>query len=332
MMKFQTLASLLVLWSSASWADAPRVVTDIAPVHALVAQVMADVGAPELLVAQGASPHAYALRPSQARNLQEAGLVIWFGPELTPWLQKPQNTLAERAEVLALLGVPDTVRHAFREGSDAGDMAHADHDHEDHGDEHAHEDHDGEAYERDHGHGDGHAHDHHGLDPHAWLDPENAEIWLGAIADRLPSLDPENADRYRDNAARAKVGLETLQADLSARLASVRERPFVTFHDAFQYFDRRFDLAFAGALTLSDAADPSPAQVVELRERLQAGNIRCAFREPQFNDRLLTAAADGTDLQIGVLDPLGSTLDPGPELYAQLLRDMADSLAACGTE
>lgn len=309
--------SVFLLCAGAAAAEVPQVVADIAPVHALAAQVMEGVGTPDLLIEQGASPHNYALRPSQARALQQADVVFWVGGALTPWLDKPLATLGANAEVVALLEAPATVQHEFRgEGHEEHDERHEDHDED-------HEDHDGE-HEHEHAHGD--------LDPHAWLDPENGKLWLGTIAEQLADMDPPNAERYRANAEAAQAELDTLSAELAAMLAPVKDRPFVTFHDAFQYFDSRFGLNFAGALRLGDAADPSPARVAELRERLRASDIRCAYREPQFNDRLLAAASDGTRLQIGVLDPLGTELAPGPTLYADLLRGMASSLADCGAD
>lgn len=310
MLRFRPLVSCLLIWTGAAWADPPRVVADIAPVHSLVAMVMDGVASPDLLITQGTSPHDFALRPSQAQLLQDAELVVRVSTDLTPWLQKPLDTLAAEAEVLTLIEAPGTVRHIFR--SDAHDE---DAEHHGVGDD-THE----------------HVHDPSAVDPHAWLDPENGAIWLGAIAEQLATLDPENAERYHANAMQARAGIEALKAEIAATLAPVKDRAFVTFHDAFQYFDVRFGLNFTGALSRSDAADPSPAQVADLRARLAAGDIRCAYREPQFNDRLLRAAAEGMDMHVGVLDPLGSALEPGPELYPQLLRAMAESLAACGVE
>ncbi len=302
-------------------ADVPKVAVDIAPVHALAAQVMAGVGMPELVVPPKTSPHGYALRPSQARTLQDADLVIWIGPELTPWLAKPLSSLAAGAEHMPMLTSQGTMTHGFREGLEDADMHDEGADHgDDHDNDHGHDDHDD--------HDDGH--DHHGeVDPHAWLNPENAKLWLGQIAETLARMDPDNADRYRANAAAAQSDLDALSAEITGILAPVKDRPFVTFHDAFQYFDARFGLAFVGAVSLGDATDPSPARLAHLREVLKEHNVRCAFSEPQYDDRMLRAAADGVDLQISILDPMGSSLQPGPDLYARLLRDMAQSLAGC---
>ena len=296
-------------------AEAPRVVADIAPVHSLVAQVMEGVGQPGLLLPANTNPHHQSLRPSQARMLQDADLVIWVGTGLTPWLQGPLSTLAGQAEQIILTDAPGTVQRAYRvsEDMDGHDDDDAGHDHDDHAEDHDHE-----------------GHDHEGdVDPHVWLDPENGRIWLNVIADQLSRQDAGNAAVYRQNAQAASERLGKVIQEVDEILAPVKSRPFVTFHDAFQYFEARFGLTFAGAISLGDAADPSPAQLDRIRTHLLGGDIRCAFREPQFNDRLLQSAAENIDLEIGVLDPLGSELDAGPGLYSDVMREMAHAMAAC---
>ncbi|MFV0515550.1 MAG: zinc ABC transporter substrate-binding protein [Jhaorihella sp.] len=282
-------------------ADVPRVVADIAPVHSLVAQVMDGLGTPDLLVASGTSPHGAALRPSQARALQGADLVVWIGPELTPWLAKPVVTLAGQAALVGLLDHPGTARLEYRDSM---------------------------APESGAEHG-GHGHDHAGTDPHAWLDPDNASLWLGVIAAELAALDPANAESYRANAAAGQDRLAHLSERIEAQLAPLGDRPHVAFHDAFQYFEHRFGLTLAGSVALGDATDPGPARLAALRDRIAAMDLRCAFGEPQMNAGLLRAAADDGELRVVELDPLGMTLVPGPALYPDLLSAMADAVADC---
>lgn len=295
-----------LLLSFPALADAPKVAADIAPVHALVARVMEGLGAPELIVAANASPHGYALRPSQARALQEADLVVWIGPDLTPWLEKPLRNLATGAEVLTLLDVPETQILAYRGGP-----------------EHDHDGHDQDADGHDHGIEAG------GTDPHAWLDPENARRWLALIAERLAAADPGNAAGYRANAAEGIAELEALEARIAARLAPLAAVPFVSFHDAYQYFETRFGLSFAGSVALGDATDPGPARLADLQREMQERGVHCAFREPQFDDRRLRALTGSGGLTVAELDPMGSTLTPGPDLYPALLWQMAEAFAAC---
>lgn len=293
----------LLLTSVPAMAEVPRVVTDIPPVHALVAQVMGDLGQPELLLSKGADEHDFQLRPSQAGAVAAADLVVWIGPELTPWLASALQTRPEGAAALGLLDAKGT---ALRE------YGAAEHDHEEAGHE---------------------GHDHAGVDPHAWLDPGNGLVWLELIAAELARLDPENAGSYAANAARAAGELQELDAGIAARLAAVKGKPLVTFHDAFGYFAAHYGLDVAGSLALGDAAAPGAARLRELRAMLEAGEVRCIFPETQHDPALIEQMAEGTGARLGgALDPVGSSLEPGPGAYAALLEGMAGAIADCLAE
>lgn len=332
------MASAALLPASAQ-AEVPRVVTDIPPVHSLVAQVMGDLGTPELLLEPGADEHSFQLRPSQAAAVAEAGLVVWIGPELTPWLEGPLETRPEGAAALALLTAEGTLRRDYAEAGHE-DHAHDDHGHEDHAttdaasdghDDHAHGETAAEGYD-DHGHDHDHAHDHahDGTDPHAWLDPGNGKVWLGLIAAQLSDLDPENAATYAANAKAAVVALEALDAQLAARLEPVKDKPVVTFHDAYGYFGGHYGLTFAGSIALGDASSPGAQRLSALRAELEEGAVLCIFPEAQHSPDLVTQMAEGTGAKVGgVLDPVGSTLEAGPGAYAALLTGMAETIAGC---
>jgi zinc transport system substrate-binding protein len=343
--------------AGAAQAEVPKVATDITPVHSLVARVMQGVGEPSLIVAPGATPHGYSMRPSEAAALEAAEIVIWIGPELTPWLQDAIGTLAGDAHAIGLLDAPGTRRLAFRQGATFEAHAHGEEhghdDHDDHGDGHdghdhdAHDhDHDHDDTDHDHGHDDhahdhdddhdhgaDHAHDDHGhahdgTDPHAWLDPANARGWLSLIAGELAEHDPDNAGLYKANAAEARDEIANLEAEIADRLAGVADVPFLVFHDAYQYFETRFDVPAAGAISLSDASDPSAARIAELRDLAQSRDIACVFAEPQFDPKLVETVFDGVARQ-GVVDPLAIGVEPGPDLYPTLMRDMAAALRDC---
>lgn len=207
------------------------------------------------------------------------------------------------------------------------DDDHADHDdHDDHDDDHAdHDDHDHEDH-ADHDH-DAHAHGEH--DPHAWLSPENAGTWLNLIAAQLSSADPDNAGAYFANATAARAEIEALSTELAGSLDPVRGGSFIVFHDAYQYFEVAFDFPASGAISLSDASDPSPARIAEIQGRIREEGIDCVLTEPQFNAGLVDTVLEGTDANTAMIDPLGATLDPGSDLYPQLIRDMAGALAGC---
>ena len=348
-----TTLSLAVLAPVAAAAEVPRVVTDIPPVHSLVVQVLGDLGEADLLLETGGNAHTYQLRPSQARAVAQADLVFWIGPDLTPWLDRTLDGIGGSAKAVDLIGADGTFRREFGEtgahdhdahGHDDdghGDHGHGDHGHDDHGhDDHGHDDdghdHAGEdAHDHDHDHdhaeADGHdGHDHSGLDPHAWLDPANARTWLAVIAAELSAADPANAAAYAANAAAADAEIAALDTALAARLKTVADRPFTVFHDAYGYFAGHYGLTVAGSIALGDAAAPGAARLAELRAELAEGGVVCAFPEAQHDPALVLTVAEGTDVRIGgTLDPAGSTLPPGPGLYAALLTGMADTLIDC---
>lgn len=313
------LASLLA-GATLAQAEAPRVVTDIPPVHALVAQVMGELGTPVLLLAAGASEHDFQLRPSQAADLADADLVVWIGPELTPWLDRALTGLSDGSTKLALLQAEGTLRQDF--AADGAHMGHDDHaDHDDHG----HDDHGPDDGGPDDG---GHA--HAGTDPHAWLDPDNARHWLGLIAAELSRLDPANAATYAANAAAAETRIAALDAEVAAQLAPVRDRPVVVFHDAYGYFAAHYGLSVFGSVALGDATAPGAARLAALREGLAGGGATCLFPEAQHDAGMIEDLAADTGLRIGAaLDPNGSTLEPGPQAYEALLGGLAAALVAC---
>lgn len=291
----------LLLTATPALAEVPKVVTDIPPVHALVARVMGDLGAPDLLLAKGADEHDFQLKPSQARAVAGSDLVVWIGPELTPWLDSAMAGRPEGAASLALLDAEGTVRRAYGE-ADAQGAEEAEHD----------------------------GHDHGAEDPHAWLDPGNAVVWVGLISAELARMDPENAATYAANAAAAANDIAALDAELAALLAPVRDKPLVTFHDAFGYFGHHYGLTLAGSIAVGDASSPGAARLAELRGDLEAGGVVCLFPEVQHDPALVEQLAEGTGVRIGgALDPVGSSLEAGPGAYAALLGGIARTIADC---
>ncbi len=332
-----------------------RVVTDIPPVHSLVAMVMGDLGEPGLVMDRGGNAHDLQLRPSQAAMLAESDLAVWTGAAMAPWMDRALSGLGPDVPRLTLLEAEGTRLRDFDEahdhdhdhdhdhGSEGPDHSHGDdhahegHDHS-HDDDHAHEGHDHD-HDHDHAH-EGHDHDHDhsghshsGTDPHAWLDPHNAEHWIETIAAELSRLDPENASTYAANAEAGIARIAALEDEITATLAPVKDRPFVVFHDAYGYFSHEFGLNVAGAVRLGDASSPGAARLRELRTELEAGAALCAFPEAGHDPALLAQMAEGTGVRIGgVLDPAGVALTPGPALYPDLMRGLANTVAACLNE
>lgn len=282
---------------------APRVVVSVTPIHSLVSGVMQGVGAPELLIQGGASPHTYTLRPSDAKALQDAQVVFWVGEGLEAFLQKPLAALAGRATVVKLMDSTDLRLLPARVG---GTWER----HEE--DEHGHE-----------------AHDEASLDAHFWLDPENAKRTVEIIRTTLSKIDPEHSAAYTRNAQGLAQRLDALDAELRTALQPVQRIPFIVFHDAYQYLETRYGLDAIGSITVSAEQRPSARRVAEIRAKIKAANVRCVFHEPQFPTTLIATIVEGANVRTGTLDPLGAQLTPGPEAYFELMRNAAGALQRC---
>jgi len=330
MMPFRSLAasaalSLAMLPLSAAQGFAePHVVASIKPVHALVAAVMEGVGKPDLIVGGAASPHAYALKPSQAQALENADLIFWVGHELESFLEKPIETIGAHARSVELIDADGLIKLPFREAGPFEVHEHDDHAaaEPDHDDGHADDGHD-EATSEDHDHG------KDGFDAHLWLDPLNAKVLVRVIGEALTETDPDNAATYAANVARTNQRLDALIDEVNATLAPVHGTQFIVFHDAYQYFEKRFDMQAAGSVTVNPEVRASAERVAAIRDKVRDLNAVCAFSEPQFDGQLIDVVIEGTDAQTAVLDPLGATLDDGPELYFDLIRNLGTSMRDC---
>ena len=311
------LIATTILSASMSMAQAdPKVVASIKPIHSPVAGVMEGTGTPTLFVEGAGSPHTYALKPSQARRLQEADLVFWVGNTLEPFLQKPLESIASKATTVTLMDVDGLNQITFREGGAFDAHGHDDHKgHDDHDEHKGHDDHD------DHAHG--------AYDPHIWLDPINAKVLVHDIEEALVASDPANAAIYKANADRIMANLDALVAEIDATLDPVKSQGFIVFHDAYQHFEQRFGMSAVGSITVSPEVLPGAERVRELQEKVRGSNASCVFSEPQFEPKLVATITENTDAGTGVLDPLGASLKNGPDLYFNLIRGMAASLKGC---
>jgi zinc transport system substrate-binding protein len=383
--KMRVNKTATILWAlsslgvSAANADV-SVVASIKPVHSLVSSIMQGVGSPTVIIEGAGSPHTYSLKPSQAKQLQDADLVFWMGDELETFLEGPIQNIAKNAKSIKLIDSHGLKKIKFREGGmfeehddhddhddhdkekhakddhdDHGHDKHAKDDHDDHGhDKHAKDDHDDHGHDKhakddhdDHGHDkhakddhDDHGHDKHAkddhddhghgeFDPHVWLDPINAKAIVHEIEEALVKADPKNAKKYEANAVRMAGKLDQLVTELRVQLQPVQGKGFIVFHDAYQYFEQRFGVAAIGSITVSPEVIPGAERVKDLREKIRDLRATCVFSEPQFEPKLVRTIVDGTDAQTGILDPLGSSLAKGPDLYFELVREMARSLKEC---
>ena len=322
--KIVSMASALALTVGIASADVPKVAVDIAPVHSLVSKVMNGLGKPNLIIPSEASPHEYQLKPSDAKAIQESKLIFWIGEDLTPWLEKSLETLPKDASITTLLEVDGIELLDFREGA----LFEA-HDHSDHEDHDNHDDHDHGKNKKKDDHDDHEGHGHGEHDPHAWLSPGIAKVWLNVIAAKLSEKDPSNASTYFSNASSAAKDLDALSDEINNILDPVRDEKFVVFHDAYQYFEKHFNISASGAISLGDASDPSPARVKEIKDRVEKEDIHCVLAEPQYKVGLVKAVIEGTHANMAVIDPLGVGLEVGPTLYDKLIRNLATNLSNC---
>lgn len=316
-----------LLATAASAADLKVTVT-IKPVHALVTQVMEGVGVPTLLVQGAASPHTYALKPSDARALNHADVFFRVSETIEPFTRKIVAALPDTVRTVTLAETPGLAVLDVRTGQTFEVHDHVDKDGHANEDGHGHED----GHDHDHGHSHEHSdhdHGHEVRDGHVWLDPENARKMVAEIARVLSEASPPDAPAFATNAARADAALVALQAEIARDLAPLRGKPFVVFHDAFQYFERRFGLEAVGSITVSPEAQPSAKRLTEIRHKLAALSASCVFSEPQAQAKLVAAVIEGTSARAGTLDPEGALVAPGPDAYATLLRNLAGGLKAC---
>ena len=322
--------SLLVFVApfASAHGDTP-VVVSIKPIHSLVAGAMEGVGSPTLIVKGASSPHTFSLTPSQAKNLYNARLVFWVGHELEAFLEKPLSTLSANAKQVELLEVPGLTKHHFREGGAFEEHAHEE-EHE-HKNEHKHEQ--NTAGKKDehgaHDHGSHEKHHDEEVDPHFWLDPENAKVIVHYVAHILSEYDPKNAALYEGNEQRLSAKLDALIGEVQNTLAPIKGKEFIVFHDAYQYFENRFDIVASGSITINPDLPPSVGRIQEIRNKIKELGAICVFSEPQFEPKIIRTVMEGTSAKTGVLDPLGASMTDGSELYFELIRGMAHSLKDC---
>ena len=323
-----------------------KVVTTIKPLHSLVSSVMDGVSEPSLIIEGTNNPHTFVFKPSHAKLLEEADMVFWIGEDLEAFMEKPLKSLASNAKKIAFMDLASIEKLKFREENIFDD--HDDHDdHDGHEDEHEghddHDDHDGHKDDDhdDHDDHDGHEDEHEGHDDHAgheghnhgefdahiWLDPMNAKEMVHEIAHELSELDPSNKEIYEANANRALKSLDKLMEDVGKDVP--KDISYVVFHDAYQYFEKRFGVSTAGALTLNPDVLPGAKQIADIQDLISDKGIKCIFSEPQYNPKIIETLASDMKISTGILDPLGANLDKGNTMYEGLIKQISNSIKNC---
>lgn len=311
------LASSLLLAAGAAHAEVPNVVVSIKPIHSLVASIMKGLGEPTLIVEGAASPHTYSMKPSNASALEKANIVFWVGHGLEAFLEKPLESLGSGAKIVELDDAPGLEKLKFREGG--AFEAHDD------GDEHEASAEGGE----DHAHEEGHHHEEGEFDMHLWLDPVNAKAMAAEIEKTLAAADPDNAATYKTNLDALSTRLDALDKTLTETVTPIKDKPFVVFHDAYQYFEHRYHVKVAGSITVSPEVLPGAERLSEIHAKIVELGATCVFAEPQFEPKLVNVVLEGTPAKSGTLDPEAATLEAGPDLYFQLMEGIGISLKTC---
>jgi zinc transport system substrate-binding protein len=325
-------SSAAMIAAPSAHAAAPEVVVSIKPIHSLVASIMKDVGEPKLIVDGAASPHTFTMKPSNARALESADMVFWVGHGMEAFLEKPLEALASKATVVTLEDAPGLEKLPFREGGAFEAHDHGDHDHgHDYAHEEGHEHAEGEKHAGHEGHDhDGHeGHDHGAFDTHLWLDPMNAKALAAEIEKQLVQADAENAATYQKNAAELIKRIDAVDAEIRDILSPVKDKPFIVFHDAYQYFEHHYGVKVAGSITVSPETMPGAERVKQIHEKVTELGATCVFAEPQFEPKLVAVVTEGTPAKAATLDPEAASITAGPDLYFELMRGLATSMKTC---
>ena len=329
---------LVSLFFSFSAKAEVNVVTTIKPLHSLVSSVMKGVGEPSLIIEGTNNPHTFVFKPSHAEMIENADIVFWIGEDLEAFMEKPLDSLAKNAKTISFMDLASIEKLKFREQNifddhddhghdDHDDHGHKDDDHDDHDDHDGHDDeHDGHDDHDDHaGHHDGHNHGE--FDAHIWLDPANAKEMVLEISHELSELDPSNKSKYEDNASKTIVALDKLIEEVDKSLS--KDISYIVFHDAYQYFEKRFGVIPAGALTLNPDVLPGAKQIADIQDVINDKGIKCIFSEPQYNPKIIETLGNDMNISTGVMDPLGAYLDAGPSMYSDLINQIANSIKDC---
>ena len=326
-----------------------KVVTTIKPLHSLISRIMETRGEPQLIIEGTNNPHTFVFKPSHANMIEEADIVFWIGEDLEAFMEKPLNSLAKNAKKIAFMDSDSIEKLKFREENifddhddhddhdghddeheghdDHDEHGHKDDDHDDHDDHDGHDDeHEGHDDHDDHaGHHDGHNHGE--FDAHIWLDPENAKEMVKIIRDELIKIDPDGQRQYSVNAAGATLELDNLINSVEKELS--KDISYIVFHDAYQYFETRFGVKSAGALTLNPDVLPGAKQIADIQDLINDKGIKCIFSEPQYNPKIIETLGNDMNISTGVMDPLGAYIDAGPSMYSELINEIANSIKNC---
>ena len=323
------LTTFLFLHFQALALETKGVITTIQPINSLVSAVIGNTGKTISLIPAEISPHEFKLKPSDAKKMQEGNIIFYISKHLESDVVKVFDNLPKNIKIVDLLEETGIEHLSIRDNEawERHDHHHGHDDHDDH-DKHGkkHDDHDHDKHAKKHD-----DHDDHQTkdDVHIWLSPDNAIKIINKANKVLSLYYPQNAKIYDENTKIMIDKINKLKAELTKDLAPIKDKPYVVFHDAYQYFEKAFGLNVVGSVALEGDIASSPKQVSYIKEKIVKLKASCVFQEPQFDSKLVKIVVEGTNAQIGTLDPLGVGIKDEKDFYLQLLRNMAKSLKEC---
>ncbi|MDD1783010.1 zinc ABC transporter substrate-binding protein ZnuA [Enterovibrio sp. ZSDZ35] len=288
-------ATLLLSMPLMASAATPNIVATIKPIALIAKDIAGDKGNVEVLLPASASPHDYALKPSDVKKISNADLVVWVGPEMEIFLKKLLNDKANALALTAVNGMP--LRHYSEEG------AHSDHE--------------------------GHNHSHDGIDAHIWLGPEQSKVIAKAISDALSKASPENAATYEKNYAQFVRQITAVEAQLNTALDAKNAPGYFLFHDAYGYFENTFGLTPTGHFTVNPDRKPGARTLIKIRSALEENKANCVFTEPQFNPAIVESVVKYTNTKTVELDPMAQDIDLATQGYKDFLLQLGSRYEEC---
>ena len=297
-----TKKALIIMFSIffSNNAISSEIVVSVKPLHSLVSAVAEGSHSVSLLIDGSMSPHNFALKPSHAKLLNNAKVVFYIDDQLESALKKTVRGLPKDVKVVQISKIKNLKLLSTRAGNNWEEDGHDHH---------------------DHGHG--------SYDVHFWLDPNNATQIIKGIIQELSKMYPENINIYKDNAKKAIKEIKKTDLVIKTMLDSVKDKPYIVFHDAYQYFEKAYGLNAIGSILIDPELPPSPRRIINIRSKIKSLKAHCVFREPQFKAEIINTVIEDTNVKVGLLDPLGAALKPGPNMYNNLLKDISENLKTC---
>ena len=330
MIKFFSIIALFICSGVNVFAtETTGVISTIQPINSLVSAVIGNTGKSITIIPSEQSPHDFKLKPSDVKVLQNSNVIFYVSNHLENSITKVFKNLPKNIKLINLME-ESGVNHLAIRDNDAWERhdhhGHDDHDdHDKHGKKHDdHDDHDKHGKKHD-------DHDDHEKedDVHVWLSPDNAIKIVQKVNKVLSLYFPENSKIYNDNTTKFIDKIRNLKMELVKELSPIKNKPYIVFHDAYQYFEKTFELNAVGSVALEGDIASSPKQISIIKDKIVKSKASCVFQEPQFDSKLVKIVVEGTDAKIGTLDPLGVNISENKDFYLQLLTNMTKSLKEC---